>query len=76
MVNELTTEAIKHASEDGNDGHINLSFGKHGEHEVTVIVDNEGLPFPEVGANAGGLGMDLVKRLMVSIGGFLAAAGS
>lgn len=71
VVNELTTNAIKHAFEEGREGHIHVSISTHGARGVTVIVDDDGLPFPEPFGAGGGLGMDLAKRLMVSIGGML-----
>jgi len=68
VVNELTTNAIKHAFEEGKEGHVHVSISRHGGREVTVKVDDDGLPFPDE-SNGKGLGMDLVKRLMASIGG-------
>lgn len=71
VVNELTTNAIKHAFAEGRGGHIHVSVDRHGERDVVVTVDDDGLPFPEPEAGGGGMGLDLVKRLMVSIGGLL-----
>jgi len=69
VVNELTTNAIKHAFEEGKSGHIRMSISKNGTRDVIIIVDDDGLPFPEATGN--GLGIGLVKRLMASIGGLL-----
>ena len=71
VVNELTTNAIKHAFEEGREGHVRISISKHGDRDVVVMVDDDGLPFPEASGSGDGLGMDLVRRLMVSIGGML-----
>jgi two-component sensor histidine kinase len=66
VVNELATNAIKHAFEEGKAGHIRVTItGKRGE--TIILVDDDGLPFPEPGGN--GLGMGIAKRLMASIGG-------
>jgi two-component sensor histidine kinase len=67
VVNELATNAIKHAFDAGRSGHIRVTIiGKRGG-ETLVLVDDDGLPFPEPGGN--GLGMGIAKRLMASIGG-------
>jgi two-component sensor histidine kinase len=67
VVNELATNAIKHAFEVGRSGHIRVTItGKCGGQTV-VLVDDDGLPFPEPGGD--GLGMGIAKGLMASIGG-------
>lgn len=67
VVNELATNAIKHAFEEAKAGHISISIRRNGDHETIIIVDDDGLPFPEaVGSNNGGLGLGLVKRLVAS----------
>ena len=70
-VNELATNAIKHAFAQGKSGSIRIS-AREDDRNLTVIVDDDGLPFPEAseGKN-GGLGLGLVKRLVASIGGML-----
>lgn len=70
VVNELATNAIKHAFEsDMKGGHIHISLDRHAGRDVTITVDDDGLPFPDAAGAGGGLGIDLVKRLMASIGG-------
>ena len=69
VVNELATNAIKHAFDEGGSGHIRVSLGRNGGRDVTVIVDDDGRPFPESASNGDGLGMGLSRRLMASIGG-------
>lgn len=71
VVNELTTNAIKHAFEEGKSGHIRMSISRNSTRDVIITVDDDGLPFPEPNGNGDGLGMGLVKRLMASIGGLL-----
>ena len=71
VVNELATNAIKHAFEEGKSGRIRLSIRWNNTREVAILVDDDGLPFPELTGNGDGLGMGLVKRLMASIGGLL-----
>jgi two-component sensor histidine kinase len=68
-VNELTTNAIKHAFEDGKPGSIRISISTNGGREVIVTVDDDGLPLAEAAAQSAGGGIGLVKRLMASIGG-------
>lgn len=67
VVNELATNAIKHAFEEGKSGHIQVTIVEAQGSEIIVLVDDDGLPFPEPGGS--GLGMGLVERLMASIGG-------
>jgi two-component sensor histidine kinase len=67
VVNELATNAIKHAfEEEGKAGHIRVTITAQCG-ETVILVDDDGLPFPEPGGN--GLGMGIAKRLMASIGG-------
>ena len=67
VVNELATNAIKHAFEEGKSGHIQVTIDGKRDGEAVIFVDDDGLPFPEPGGD--GLGMGIAKRLMASIGG-------
>lgn len=70
VANELATNAIKHAYKDGKSGHIRVTLGRTASGDVSVIIDDDGLPFPELDRpNPGGLGLGLAKRLTASIGG-------
>ncbi|WP_254606378.1 sensor histidine kinase [Sphingomonas bacterium] len=72
VVNELATNAIKHAYEEGKSGQIEVTLDRNAGGDVTVTVDDDGLPFPESKyAAADGLGLGLTKRLMASIDGLL-----
>jgi two-component sensor histidine kinase len=70
VVNELATNAIKHAFEEGKSGHIQVTVGRAAGGGVTVLIDDDGLPFPDnTHAGGDGLGLGLAKRLMASICG-------
>lgn len=70
VVNELATNAIKHAFEDGKNGYILVTQKADAEGNVVVLVDDDGLPFPDPhNPKRGGLGMEISARLMASIGG-------
>lgn len=74
IVNELATNAIKHAFAGEKGGRIEISIQRSDRGHVTIQVDDDGLPFPEVSArntNGSGLGLGLVRRLMASIGGLI-----
>lgn len=73
VVNELMTNAIKHAFEADAAGYIAVTVGRGAGGDVTVKVDDDGLPFSDQPANGGGLGLGLAKRLMASIDGLLIA---
>jgi hypothetical protein len=64
VVKELVANAIKHAFEEGKAGAFRVSASGD-EDQVTVIVDADGLSFPEPGSND--RGMSLAKRLMASV---------
>ena len=71
VVNELATNAIKHAFHEDGPGMIRLSAINDASGGVTIVVDDDGAPFPDT-ADArlrSGLGMELVRRLTVSAGG-------
>ena len=71
VVNEMTTNAIKHAFAGGKSGRICISTAAMGDREVIVTVVDAGGPFTESTAHGSGVGMRLVQQLMASIGGVL-----
>lgn len=74
VVNELATNAIKHAFEAGVGGRITITVGRSAGGDLAVLVDDDGVPFPDaLPSSGGGLGLGLARRLMASIGGLLIA---
>ena len=72
VVNELATNAIKHAFEEGKSGKVSIAVQQYCEHGALIIVDDDGLPFPEPSnSKDGGMGLGLVKRLVASVDGVL-----
>lgn len=68
VVNELATNAIKHAFEEGKTGQVTITIGRTADDEVSVAVDDDGLPLPDdMRADGNGLGLTLAKRLIASI---------
>ncbi|WP_363318245.1 sensor histidine kinase [Bradyrhizobium sp.] len=70
IATELMMNALKHASPDGRQCRVAVSFGKlAGLHRLTVSDDGVGLP-PEIGQpKATGLGMKLINNLARQLGG-------
>lgn len=69
-VNELATNAIKHAFQKKKGGSISIVLYQGGGGEACVTVDDDGLPLPDGAMTAGsGLGFGLVGRLIASVGG-------
>lgn len=65
-VNELVTNALKHAFPEGREGTIRLAFrALEGEGELTVRDDGIGMGPPRPGS----AGTDLVRRLVQQVGG-------
>lgn len=74
VVNELMTNAIKHAFAEGASGHITVVIGRSDSGDTVVTVDDDGLLYSTAPArNGGGLGLGLARRLMASIDGLLIA---
>ncbi|RYF17563.1 MAG: sensor histidine kinase [Oxalobacteraceae bacterium] len=72
VVNELATNAIKHAYEDGKSGYIAVTQSVDPSSGTIILVDDDGLPFPDAkNPDRGGLGLEIARRLMSSIGGLL-----
>jgi two-component sensor histidine kinase len=74
VVNELATNAIKHAFDENTGGRIGVTVGLNNGRDLRVIVEDDGLPFSETRHGDGsGFGTGLAKRLMASIGGLFIA---
>ena len=71
-LNELATNAIKHAFAHDRTGRIDIIVHQATNGDVVIVVDDDGLPMPDtLKAGKGGLGIGLVTRLIASIGGTL-----
>ena len=73
VVNELISNALKHAFRPGQDGEITVSLKRHSINEVTLsVADNgSGLPDGVDATNTATLGLQLVSLLTEQLGGVL-----
>ncbi|MHB8530784.1 MAG: sensor histidine kinase [Caulobacteraceae bacterium] len=74
IVNELVTNAAKHAYPAPARGVIDVCFERTGD-SLTLSVADDGPGPPKDKAGAGGLGMRLVKSLVAQLGGRLTISG-
>jgi PAS domain S-box-containing protein len=74
LVNELVTNALKHAFPDGRPGTVRIALRSVGEHEVELAVadDGVGLPAEIEPRTAQSLGLELVATFAHQLGGELA----
>lgn len=71
-VNELVTNALKHAFKEGASGRITISMHTNGDRTMVVTVDDDGLPLPPLAQRTSGrLGLGLVRRLVEMTGGLI-----
>jgi two-component sensor histidine kinase len=73
IVNELVTNALKHAFPSGRQGTITVSVGPVSDHELVVAVRDDGVGLPaDFGLGQGsGLGMVIVETLVHQLGATL-----
>jgi two-component sensor histidine kinase len=67
-VNELATNALKHAFREDASGHIQVIARTEGN-RILITVEDDGLPMDQKEAAGGGLGFGLIRRLIASCGG-------
>jgi len=70
IVNELVTNAIKHAFPDGRPGRVRVSFEARSE-ELSLRVEDDGVGLRPRAAGDTGMGKDLVNGLADQLGGQL-----
>jgi two-component sensor histidine kinase len=77
IVNELITDALKHAFPDGRTGVITLTLHRH-DKETVLTVSDDGVGLPEGFRldSAQGVGLTIVEALRHQLGGSLEAAST
>jgi two-component system, sensor histidine kinase PdtaS len=75
IVNELVTNAIKHAFPDGRAGRIRISFEALKD-KLTLCVEDDGVGFRPAMRKSAGMGSDLVAGLAHELGGQLEVAST
>jgi two-component sensor histidine kinase len=75
-VNELVTNALKHAFREGRSGQVSVALDGSIKGWIIIKVDDDGLPFPELaeerhGGRRKGMGLDLTRRLLAAQSGML-----
>ncbi len=71
-VNELATNAIKHAFVEHQEGYVHITARRRNADNIVVLVDDDGLPLPaDNNRRSGAIGLSLVPRLIGSIAGSL-----
>ena len=78
IINELITNAFKHAFRDGRRGKLSISFtrGDDGRRRLVVHDDGPGIPGELIGATDKSLGMQIITALTRQLNGNLSISGS
>ncbi len=71
VVNELVTNALKHAFPNGREGVVRVTFRREEDAFVLVVSDNGVGSAPEGAARGGGIGRQILQALAVQLGGRL-----
>lgn len=69
VVNELVTNAIKHAFTEGGTGNILISVSRNTGGDVVVFIEDDGRPLPAWGEPGAGFGLTLARRMIASVDG-------
>src|SRR5262245_7225199 len=71
VVNELVTNAIKHAFPNDRQGRIRVCFGARNDNQVQLCVQDDGVGFADCSQRNAGQGQELVKGLSRELDGHL-----
>lgn len=70
IVNELVTNALKHAFPDERPGNVKIRLARE-QDEAVLIVEDDGVGLPSVSPSRAGFGQKLVRSLAQQLGGAL-----
>jgi two-component sensor histidine kinase len=76
IVNELATNAVKHAFPEGRRGSIRIGFEALENNQLQLRVEDDGVGFVGQPQRNGGLGQELVMGLSQELGGHLEVKSS
>ncbi len=71
ILNELVTNALKHAFPNGRRGTIRVELGRVDESDLVLAVSDDGVGLPETIDSNDSLGMQLVRTLVAQLDGHL-----
>jgi len=71
IINELVSNSLKHAFVDGREGEIRVTLRSSADHQVTLVVSDNGVGFPEEVdfQNTKSLGLQLINTLTQQLAG-------
>jgi two-component sensor histidine kinase len=71
IITELVCNAFKHAFKDVKSGHIKIDIRKNAENKLELILEDNGIGFPENPTSKFAIGLELVQMMVMQLDGKL-----